>query len=162
MVSHIVRAFITAVSLALIMVVWIAAPGELQGQTLYRYIDKDGSSVLTDNPPPGVKAKRIDSLPESTESTESTKEDVPDQGKETDIKAEKSKESEVKKKDKRGEIEALREEIAKAESNAQRYRSNMNQSPGFAQKRYWRNLLDDQEKDVEEKKKKLEELESSP
>ncbi len=159
MVAHIMRALITAVSLVLIMVIWIATPGELQGQTLYRYIDKDGTSVLTDNPPPGVKAKRIDSLPESTEST---KEAVSDQGKETDIKAEKPKETDVKKKDKRGEIEALREEIAKAESNAQRFRSNMNQSPGFAQKRYWRNLLDDQEKDIEEKKKKLEELESSP
>ncbi|MEN6321576.1 MAG: DUF4124 domain-containing protein, partial [Syntrophaceae bacterium] len=105
MVAHIVRAFITAATLTLIMVIWIAAPGELQGQTLYRYIDKDGTSVLTDNPPPGVKAKRIESLPESTEST---KEDVSDQGKETDIKAEKPKETDVKKKDKRGEIEALR------------------------------------------------------
>jgi hypothetical protein len=38
----------------------------------------------------------------------------------------------------------------------------MNQSHGFAQRRYWRNLLDEQEKDIEEKKKKLEELESSP
>jgi hypothetical protein len=159
MVSHIVRAFITAVSMALIMVVWIASPGELQGQTLYRYIDKDGSSVLTDNPPPGVKAKRIDSLPESTESI---KEDVSDQGKETDVKAEKPKEAEAKKKDKRGEIESLREEIAKSESTAQQYRSNMNQSHGFAQRRYWRNLLDEQEKDIEEKKKKLEELENSP
>ena len=156
MAAYILRALITAVTLVLTLVVWIAAPGEVQGQTLYQYIDKDGTSVLTDNPPPGVKAKRMESLPDVTVERKS------DQEKETDIKVQTSSETDVQRKETGGNIEDLRAELEKAESNAVRYRSNMNQAHGFAQRSHWRKLLDEQEKDIEENKKKLEELESSP
>jgi predicted ribosome quality control (RQC) complex YloA/Tae2 family protein len=154
MAAHILRTLITVVSLVLTMVVLIATPGEVRGQALYQYIDKDGTVVLTDNPPPGVKAKRMESLPEATGEQTSDPEKV------VDVKTEKNREIDMKRKDNRETIEALREEVEKAQSTADNYRSNMNQARGFAQKSHWRKLLDEQEKDIEEKKKKIEELES--
>jgi hypothetical protein len=44
----------------------------------------------------------------------------------------------------------------------QRYRANKNQASGFAQQRHWIQILEEQNKVIEEKKKKLQELESDP
>ena len=66
MAAHKFRFSIPMVYLVLIMIAWIASTRDAQGGTLYQYIDKDGSVVLTDNPPPGVKAKPMESLPDMT------------------------------------------------------------------------------------------------
>ena len=46
----------STVYLLLLSFVWIAVAGA-QGQTLYQYIDKDGTVIITDSPPPGVKSR---------------------------------------------------------------------------------------------------------
>lgn len=47
---------------AVVVSAWIAIllmPGDSQAQ-LYRYTDKDGRVVITDNPPPGVRSEALD------------------------------------------------------------------------------------------------------
>jgi hypothetical protein len=156
MAAHKFRFSIPMMYLVLIMIAWIAPTRDAQGGTLYQYIDKDGSVVLTDNPPPGVKAKPMESLPDMTGNQKS------DQEKEADSKTQQYREADAKIQEKREKIRALREEIETAQSNEEKYRSNMNQAHGFAQRSHWRKLVDEQLKEIEEKKKKIEELESQP
>jgi hypothetical protein len=156
MAAHKFRFSIPMVYLVLIMIAWIAPTRDAQGGTLYQYIDKDGSVVVTDNPPPGVKAKPMESLPDMMG------EEKLQQEKETDSTLQKYREADAKRNEKRGNIRALREEIATAQSNEAKYRSNMNQAHGFAQRSHWRKMVDEQLKEIEEKKKKIEELESQP
>ena len=156
MAAHKFRFSIPMVYLVLIMIAWIAPTRDAQGGTLYQYIDKDGSVVLTDNPPPGVKAKPMESLPDMTG------EQKLQQEKETAATLQKYREADAKGNEKRGKIRALREELETAQSNEAKYRSNMNQAHGFSQRSHWRKMVDEQLKDIEEKKKKIEELESRP
>ena len=156
MAAHKFRFSIPMVYLVLIMIAWIAPTRDAQGGALYQYIDKDGSVVLTDNPPPGVKAKPMESSPDMTGNQKS------DQEKESDLKKEQYREADVKRQEKREKIRALREELETAQSNEAKYRSNMNQAQGFSQRSHWRKMVDEQLKEIEEKKKKIEELESQP
>ena len=58
MTAYKLRGLMPAASLALLIFILIASAGEAQGQTLYEYIDKDGTVVITDSPPPGVNVKK--------------------------------------------------------------------------------------------------------
>lgn len=142
---------------ALLGLVWImSSAGLVHGQALYEYIDKDGSVVITDSPPPGVKIKKLESLPTMTDEQKAAQE------KEANEKLQKYRETDVKRSERDESIRVLKEELEKAKRDEENYRMNMNQASGFAQRRHWRTLVDEQLKLIEEKNKKLEDLESRP
>lgn len=156
MAAHKLHVLIPAVSLVLVLSVWITISGEVYGGTIYQYIDKDGSTVITDNPPGGVLAKPVMSLPDITEEqkAESVKED--------DAIKQKNQEADVKRLEKDEKIKTAREELEKAKTDADHYRSNMNQSANYSQRNHWRVMLDEQQKVIEEKQKLIDELEAQP
>jgi hypothetical protein len=156
MAAYKLRGFMPVVSLALLIFIWIAAAGEAQGQALYEYIDKDGTVIITDSPPPGANVKKLQSLPDMTEEQKAASE------KESNEKLQRYREVDEKRKEKEGNIRAVREELEKARRDEENYRMNMNQASGYAQRRHWRTLVDEQLKLIEEKKKKLDDLESRP
>jgi hypothetical protein len=141
--------------LILTMITWMAVPGDAYGAELYKYTDKDGSVVITDSPPPGVEVKEYlssDDIPIETKT-------LPDV--EPGVKTQPVQDADAKRQEKRKKIETLRQEVDKAVSDEAAYRRNMNQSSGYAQRNYWRKLVDAKLKEIEEKKKEIEELESS-
>ena len=144
------------VSLALLIFIWIATAGEAQGQALYEYIDKDGTVIITDSPPPGANVKKLQSSPEMTEEQKAASE------KESNERLQRYREADEKRKEREGNIKAVREELEKAKRDEENYRMNMNQSSGYAQRHHWRTLVEEQLKLIEEKKKKLDDLESRP
>jgi len=156
MASYKLRRLLPRVSLLLLGFVWIAAAGEAQGGTLYEYVDKDGTVVITDSPPPGVNVKPLESLPVITEEQKKASE------KEGNEKLQRYREADAKRKEREENIKAIREELEKAKRDEDNYRVNMNQASGFAQRTHWRKLLDEQLKLIDEKKKKLDDLESRP
>jgi len=156
MASYKLRRLLPRVSLLLLGFVWIAAAGEAQGGTLYEYVDKDGTVVITDSPPPGVNVKKSQSLPNMTEEQKAASE------KEGNEKLHRYREADAKRKEREETIRTTREELEKAKRDEENYRVNMNQASGFAQRSHWRKLLDEQLKLIDEKKKKLDALESRP
>jgi hypothetical protein len=156
MTAHRLRVLIQAMSLIMVMAAWITISGEVYGGTLYQYIDKDGSTVITDNPPEGVKAEPMIKLPDTTEEQKVETE------KEDHAKMQKNQEADAKRLEKDKKIETAREELEKAKNDADLYRSNMNQSANYSQRHHWRGMLDEQQKMIEEKQKLIDELESQP
>ncbi len=156
MASYKLCRLLPRVSLLLLSFIWIAAAGEAQGQTLYRYIDKDGTVIITDSPPPGVNVKTLDSLPKITEEQKAALE------KEGNEKSQRYRETETKRNEKEENIKAIKEDLEKAKRDEENYRANMNQASGYAQRHHWRTLVDEQQKLIEEKQKKLDDLESRP
>jgi hypothetical protein len=155
MASYKLRKLLPRVSLLLLLsLVWIASASEAQGQTLYEYIDKDGTVIITDSPPPGVKIKKLQSLPNMTEEQKAAAE------KEASERLQKYREADSKKNERDGDIRVVRAELEKAKRDEEDYRRNMNQASGFAQRHHWRTLVDEQLKLIDEKQKKLDELES--
>lgn len=156
MVACTLRLWGQVVPLILMMIVWMSFPGDAQGVTLYKYIDKDGSVILTDNPPPGVGAKVYEASEEVT-----TDEKKVEPVKDASAQKQAAQEAETKRQEKQVKIQALREELDKAVSEEAAHRRNMNQAHGYVQRNYWRKLVDEKLKEIEEKKKQIEELESS-
>jgi len=156
MAAHKLRVLRPAVSLILVLSVWIAISGEVYGGTIYQYIDKDGSTVITDNPPEGVLAQPVMSLPDMTEEQKAVSE------KEDDATRQKNQEVDARRLEKDGKIKTAREELEKAKTDADHYRSNMNQSANYSQRHHWRVMLDEQQKVIEEKQKLIDELEAQP
>jgi len=154
MATYKLRGLVLVAPLALLIFTWMAASGEAQGQALYEYIDKDGTVIITDSPPPGAKIKKLQSLPNMTEEQRAASE------KESNERLEKYREADEKRKEREGNIKAVREELEKAKRDEENYRANMNQASGYAQRRHWRTLVDEQLKLIEEKQKKLDDLES--
>jgi len=155
MVSHKLRVSGLMAPLILMMIIWINVPGDAHGGALYKYTDKDGSIILTDNPPPGVEAKKYISSDDIPTETKAAPEIEPG------VKTQSIQDSEAKKQDKRQKIQTLREEVDKAVSEEAAHRRNMNQAHGYVQRNYWRKLLDEKLKEIEEKRKQIEELERS-
>lgn len=157
MVAYELRASWPALSLILIMmIVWCVIPKYSWGGTLYQYKDKDGTIVITDTPPPGVNAKPMQSFEDRTVDTKAGPDKEAEATKQASPKAEASRE------ENRAKISILKKELEQAIKNEAEYRANMNQAHGFAQRSHWRKLVDDELKEIEEKKKKIEELESAP
>jgi len=151
------RGLVRAMFPAFLAIVWIiSSAGLVQGQTLYEYIDKDGSVVITDSPPPGAKVKKVESEPPQTAEQKAAAE------KENSERVQRYREAEDQKKDKDEAIRIAREELERAKRDEELYRANMNQASGYAQRHHWRTLVDEQLKLIEEKQKKLDELESRP
>ncbi|MGO9139624.1 MAG: DUF4124 domain-containing protein [Syntrophales bacterium] len=154
MASYKLCKLLPMVSLLLLSFVWIASVSEVQGQTLYQYTDKDGTVIITDSPPPGANAKKLQSLPDITEEQKAASE------KESSEKLQKYREADTKRNDRDENIRVLREELERAKRDEQNYRANMNQASGYAQRHHWRTLVDEQLELIEEKQKKLDDLES--
>jgi len=151
------RGSVRAVFPALLAIVWImSSAGLVQGQTLYEYIDKDGSVVITDSPPPGAKIKRAESEPPQSAEQKAAAE------KEGGERTQRYREADTQRQEKQAAIRIARDELEKAKRDEQLYRMNMNQASGYAQRHHWRTLVDEQLKLIEEKQKKLDELESRP
>jgi hypothetical protein len=155
MIAYTLRLWGPVVSLILMMIVWMTFPGDAQGGTLYKYIDKDGSLILTDNPPPGVEAKEFES------SEEVTHEKKVEPAKDASAQKQADQEAGTKRQEIQVKIQTLREELDQAVSEEAAHRRNMNQAHGYVQRNYWRKLVDEKLKEIEEKKKQIEELESS-
>ena len=142
--------------LVLAILLWITVCGEAQAGTLYEYTDKDGAVVITDKPPPGVKAIPKASYPTVTEEQKSALE------KEKAKQVKQYQKVEEAQNDKQKKIRAAKAALKKAISDEDHYRSNMNQSANFSQRHHWRLLVDEQEKVIAEKRKEIKALESNP
>ena len=158
MISKQLHVSIPAASLMLIMIAWIVIPGEVNGGTVYRYISKDGSVAFTDNPPPGVKAELFGSF------NEMSNEEKLEWEKEQDAKMEKYREEEARRLSREQETGPAREEYERAKSTLEQYRVNLNRAASDQYTRWlnWKKKIEEQEKDVAEKKKILDALESKP
>jgi hypothetical protein len=156
MTDHKLHSLITSILLLLVLSAWISLSSEVYGGTIYQYIDKDGSTVITDNPPEGVSATPVIEQPDLTVEQKEVTE------KEDEAIKQKSQEADAKRLEKETKINAAREELEKAKRDADLYRSNMNQSANFSQRRHWRTMLDEQQKFIEEKQKLIDELEAQP
>jgi hypothetical protein len=148
------RAFITIITC--VMITSIFSSGDMRAGTIYEYVDRDGSIILTDSPPPGVNARPLQTYQDMTESEKENLE------KEKTSEMQKYRESGTKRKEKEEKIRAARTEYEQAIKEEERYRSNKNQARGYAQQQHWIKMLEEQSKEIEEKKKKLQELESAP
>jgi hypothetical protein len=156
MAAYKLRGLMPVASLTLLIFIWIAGGGEAQGQTLYEYMDKDGTVIVTDSPPPGVNVKKSQLLPNMPE------EQKPASEKESSEKLQRYREADAKRKERAENIRVAREELEKAKRDEANYRANMNQASGYAQRNHWRKLVDEQLTLIDEKKKKLDDLESRP
>jgi len=136
--------------LVLILLVWIVASGVAHGQILYKYIDKDGTFVITDNPPPGFKLvpdSPSDVMEEQISELEQEKEDI-----------QTTREARETGTGRQEKIRAARSEWEQAQVQAENYRFNIQQATNYNERLYWREMFDKQKKVVEESKKKLDEL----
>lgn len=140
--------------LLLILFVWIVAPEEGRGQMLYKYIDEEGTFVITDNPPPEFTL-----VPDTPPDVMEAKKLEAEKEKENIQTLREAQEIRVGKEEK---IRAARDDWEKARSYEENYRLNMQQTTDYNQRLYWRGMLDKQQKVVEEKKKKLDEIMSLP
>jgi hypothetical protein len=138
----------------IMIIISFCISGNAWAGTIYDYVDRDGSVVFTDSPPPGVNARPIQSFKKLTEEENRALE------KERSSRMESFRESEEKRKEKEEKIRAARAEYEQALQEEQRFRSNKNQARGYAQQRYWIKMMEEQSKEIEEKKKKLQEIES--
>lgn len=134
---------------------WMAAPGDASGQMLYKYIDEEGTYVITDNPPPDFKLVP-DSPPDVMEE------------KRQELDKEKEKEGETTKTvrdagtERQEKIRAARDAWQQALTREENYRLNMQAATNYNQRVYWREMWERQKKVIEESKKRLDELMSLP
>ena len=149
------RTFLS-ILVCMMLFICLSLTGSLQAGALYKYIDKDGSEVLTDSPPPGVKAKPLQTFQDVTDA------DKQELEKERSSQMKKFQEGNVKQKDKEEKIRTAREEYEQAKKTEEMYRANRNQAHGYAQQKHWNDMIAEQGKEIEEKRKKLQELESEP
>ena len=140
--------------LLMILLVWIVALGEARGAMLYKYIDEDGTVVITDNPPPEFRL-----VPESTPDVMEEKKSELEQEKGKDRgKTETVREIRERGTDRQEKIKAARSEWEQAKTYEENYRMNMQEATTYDKRLYWRQMFDKQQKVVEEKKKNLDEL----
>jgi hypothetical protein len=135
-------------------------PWTVQSAEYYRWVDENGVSHVSDQPPPqtgkNVKTYRFKKPPEPV---------VPQTqagGEASGIAGESPSEGGQPMEDQQGqdrnqELEKARQEYEEAKSHETEYRRNFNDSYGYGKDRnYWRGKLDD----IENKRQKLENLES--
>jgi hypothetical protein len=140
--------------LLLILLAWIVALGEARGAMLYKYIDEDGTVVITDTPPPEFKLIP-DSVPELMEEKKSELDQEQEKGR---GKSETVREIQERGPDRQEKIKAARSEWEQAKTYEENYRMNMQEATTYDKRLYWRQMYDKQQKVVEEKKKNLDDL----
>lgn len=139
---------VKVVLVLLIMIVWMITSGELSEGGMYKYVDKDGNVIITDNPPPDFKIEP-DELP--AEAVEQQKLQLE---KKIDLKRDGGYN-----KEKQEEITKARNELDKALTDEESYRLNLQQAASLPDRLHWRELLDKQQEVVKEKREKLHEIE---
>ncbi|MEN6321310.1 MAG: hypothetical protein ABFD82_21525 [Syntrophaceae bacterium] len=155
MTTHTFRTLTLMGIIILIVVVWITNPGDVRGGPLYRCIDKDGDVIITDHPLPEFKT--IPGHP--AEMTEEQRELLEKQEKEIEMDVYKQV-IDGAKKDKQARLNDAREELARAKEDQENYRMHIEQTTDLDKRVYWREMYDKQQKVVEEKQRRLQELES--
>jgi hypothetical protein len=155
MSANIYHALIKSGLLFMILLAWMAAPGYANGQMLYKYIDEEGTYVITDNPPPDYTR-----VPDSPADVTEEKRLELDQEKEKE--REKTQTVRDAGTEKEGKIRAARGDWEQALTREENYRLNMQAAANYNQRLYWREMWERQKKVVEETKKKLDELMSLP
>jgi hypothetical protein len=155
MVAKIYHALTKSVLLFMSMLAWMAAPGYADGQMLYKYLDEEGTYVITDNPPPDYTL-----VPDSPADVSEEKRLELDQEKEK----EKEKTHTVRDAatEKQEKIRAARNDWEQALTREENYRLNMQAAANYTQRLYWREMWERQKKVVEETKKRLDEIMSLP
>ena len=145
------------VSFLLIMIVWMITYGQLSEGAMYKYVDEDGTVVITDNPPPDFKIEP-DQLPSSLAEEEKLRLEKEKQlEKKTNLKR-----ADTYTKDRQNRIIKARSELDKALADEENYRLNTQQATSLSERVRWRELLDKQQKVVKEKREKFKEIESQP
>jgi hypothetical protein len=145
------------VSFLLIMIVWMITYGQLSEAAMYKYVDEDGTVVITDNPPPDFKIEP-DQLPSSLAEEEKLRLEKEKQlEKKTNLKR-----ADTYTKDRQNRIIKARSELDKALADEENYRLNTQQATSLSERVRWRELLDKQQKVVKEKREKFKEIESQP
>ncbi len=157
MFANKLRLLVKIMSFLLIMIVWMITYGQLSEGAMYKYVDEDGTVVITDNPPPDFKVEP-DELPSSL-------------AEEQKLLLEKEKQLEKKinlkhadayMKEREDRISKARSELNKALADEESYRFNMQQTTNLSERVRWRELFDKQQKIIKEKREKLNEIESQP
>jgi hypothetical protein len=145
------------VSFLLIMIVWMITYGQLSEGAMYKYVDEDGTVVITDNPPPDFKIEP-DQLPSSLAEEEKLRLEKEKQlEKKTNLKR-----ADTYTKDRQDRITKARSELDKALADEENYRLNTQQATSLSERVRWRELLYKQQKVVKEKREKFKEIESQP
>jgi len=148
---------IKMVSFVLIIFAWMITYIELSEGAMYKYIDKDGTVIITDNPPPDFKIES-DELPSSlAEEQKLQKEKEQQLEKKVNVKS-----ADTYDKERQGRIARARGELEKALADEETYRLNLQQAAALPDRVRWRELLDKQQKVIQEKREKLREVESQP
>lgn len=145
------------VPFVLIIIVWMITSGELSEGAMYKYVDKDGNVVITDNPPPDFKIESDELPPELVEQQKLQLE----KEKQLDKKVYQKRASEYDK-EKQARITKARSELDKALADEETYRLNLQQAISLPDRVRWRELLDKQQRVVNEKRDKFREIESQP
>ncbi len=157
MFANRLRFSVKVVPFLLIMIVGMITYGQLSEGAMYKYVDEDGTVVITDNPPPDFKIE-TDELPASM--AEEQKLQV-EKGKQLEKKI--NLKSAVKyDKERQGRIARAKSEYERAIADEENYRFNLQQSTTLSDRVRWRELLDKQQKVVKEKREKLREIENQP
>ncbi len=141
----------------LIMIIWMLTSGGLSEGAMYKYVDKDGNVVITDNPPPDFKIESDELPPELVEQQKLQLE----KEKQLDKKIYQKRASEYDK-EKQAKITKARSELDKALADEETYRLNLQQATSLPDRVRWRELLDKQQNVVKEKRDKFREIESQP
>ena len=125
---------------------------DIQADTIYQYRDRDGKIVFTDNPPPGVNAQ----LHQKTRSVTINELQALEKDKA------KTAENDAKQASREDKIQAARQEYEQAQKDMESYHLKKNQAADPYIWWQWNNRIEEQNKLIEDKRKKLQEAESGP
>ncbi|MBN1663225.1 MAG: DUF4124 domain-containing protein [Deltaproteobacteria bacterium] len=158
------RSFVSYAAASAFFIIILAAsfPQCVQAKTLYRYVDKDGTVILTDQEPPqGTSAQRRESIPEPTEDQKS---DAPDDTAATIQKegTEQKEKADAKNAEKQEKIKTLINEIEAAKSDIKRYEVQRNIAVSNVRKNYVKSQIEQKLKEIAEKEEELQVLQEEP
>jgi len=157
MFANRLRLLVKVVPVLLIMIVCMITYGQLSEGAMYKYVDKDGTVVITDNPPPDFKIEP-DQLPSSLAEEQKLQEE---KGKQLEKKID-LKGVDKYTRERQERIARARTELDRALADEENYRLNMQQAGSLSERVRWRELFDKQQKVIKEKREKLNEIERQP
>ena len=148
---------IKVVSLILVICGWMIVSGELSEGAMYKYTDKDGTVIITDTPPPDFKVETEDLPASMAEEQKSQMEKEKQSEKKTNLKR-----TDTYEKERQDRIAKAKSEYDRAVADEETYRFNLQQATTLSDRVRWRELLDKQQKVIQEKLEKFREIESQP
>jgi hypothetical protein len=129
---------------------------------LYRWVDKDGNSIVSDTPPPeGVQIKGKDVYDQDAPAAvNAAKEERKRNAREYDSQVYKRKSAERDHRSIQREIKSAKDDLARAEETYKRYKKEYRNARTQRSTDYWKDMLNDQEREVEQKRQRLADLEN--